>query len=95
MLKCASGYNHYGVRHALINDDMIEENCSRYNEIEIWENVIKYTDTKKMRKEFMTELLKEIIENKDREVEIEEIFEIIEDILRYLDGKEEEEYKTN
>ena len=95
MLKYASRYNYYGVRYALINDDMIEENCLRCNEIEMWKYVIKCTDTKKMRKEFVTELLKEIIENKDREVEIEEIFEMIKDILRYLDDKEEEEYKTN
>ena len=34
VLKCASGYNYYGVRHTLINNDMIEENCPKYNEIE-------------------------------------------------------------
>ena len=94
VLKCVSSYNHYGIRHTVINNNMIEENCPRCNEIEMWEHVIKYTETMKIRKEFVTELLKEMFENKDREVDVNEIFEMIEDILRYLE-EEEGEYKTN
>jgi len=27
MIKCANGFNHYGLRHAMINKEMIEANC--------------------------------------------------------------------
>jgi len=36
-----------------------------------------------------------MIENQGREVDINEIFEMIKDILRYLENKEDEEYETN
>lgn len=34
MLKCAPGYNHFGLRDSLINNNMIEAHCPRYQEIE-------------------------------------------------------------
>ena len=48
-----------------------------------------------MRKEFITELLKEMFQNKDREVDVNKIFEMIKDILRYLEEEDDEEYETN
>ena len=45
-------------------------------------------------KEFITEVTKEVIASK-QEVEIEEIFGIIEDTLRYLEDNEFKEYNTN
>ena len=34
VIKCASRYNHYRVRYAMINKDLIEEACLRFNETE-------------------------------------------------------------
>ena len=55
----------------------------------------KIRRNKENKKESVADLLKEILENKDREVELKEIFKMIEDILRCLEGKEDEECKTN
>ena len=79
----------------MINKDLIEEACSRCNEIETWEHVIKCDQTKPMRKEFITNLLKDLFDNKEDAVHFEEIFKMIEDVLRYLENEEEEEFKTN
>ena len=43
-------------------------------------------------KEFVVNLLKEMIESKDQEVNANKIFKMIEGILRHL---EDEEYETN
>ena len=48
-----------------------------------------------MRKEFEVDLLKEMLENKDREAEVCKMLEIIEDMIRCLEDKEEEECKTS
>ena len=34
VLKCACGCNHYGIRNALINDNLTEKECPRCNAIE-------------------------------------------------------------
>ena len=31
IIKCAHGFNHYGLRHSMINNNLIEENCPRYD----------------------------------------------------------------
>ena len=31
MIKCTNSFNHYGLRHTMINNNMIEANCSRCN----------------------------------------------------------------
>ena len=63
--------------------------------METWEHVIKCRETTSLRKDFVTNLLKEMIENQGREVGINEIFEMIEDILRYLENEEDKEYERN
>ena len=56
-IKCAHGFNHYGLRHAMINDNLIEANCSRCNQVETWDHVVKCSETIEIRREFITELL--------------------------------------
>jgi len=95
VIKCSSGYNHYGVRHAMINKEDMEEKFPRCNEIETWEHVMMCKGTEHMRKTFVEDLVKEMLENKEKEVNVNEMFGIIEDILRYLEKEQEEEYETN
>ena len=43
----------------------------------------------------MKDLLSNLVKNKPKRIHQDEILDIIEDILRYFDSKEEEEYETN
>ena len=43
----------------------------------------------------MKDLIKEIIKEALKNTRIEEIFEMIEDILKYLENDEQDEYETN
>ena len=61
----------------------------------MWEHVIKYRKTNTFRKKFVINLLKEMIASKDQEVIVNEIFKMIEDILRYLEDEEDKDYETN
>ena len=45
--------------------------------------------------QYVIELKKELEKVKSENVEMEEIFAFIEDILRYFDNEEDEEYETN
>ena len=48
-----------------------------------------------MRKEFVHELVIELVKNKLEEVSMDVIILFVEDILWYLENKEEEEYEIN
>ena len=61
----------------------------------MWDHVIKYNETKHLRKTFIKDLLKEMIKNKPSYIKVDEIFSIIEDILRYIKQDEEDEYEIN
>ena len=39
MIKCVHGFNHFGIRSALINNNEIEESCPRCTADETWEHV--------------------------------------------------------
>jgi len=95
MIKCAHRYNHYWLRHAMINNNLVEANCPRCNQVEMWDHVIKYCKTKVMRREFIRELVIELVKVKPSNVSIDLIMSFIEDILWYLENEEEEEYETN
>jgi len=41
MLKCMIGYNHYGVRHRKINQNLISVECLQCREIETWYHVVQ------------------------------------------------------
>ena len=34
MIKCAHGFNHYGLREAMINNNIVEATCPRCKKIE-------------------------------------------------------------
>jgi len=95
MIKCASGFNHYGLRNELINNKMIGSECPRCSEPETWDHVILCHCTKGLRKQFIVDLLKELFKNREPTVTYEEIFDMVEDILVYLDKEDEENYTTS
>ena len=96
VIKCAHGFNHYGLRHSMINEKLIEANCPRCNQIETWDHVVWCSDTVRLRREFITELLLDLLAEKNDEVSIDNIMSFGEDIVRYLEYEEDEdEYETN
>ena len=94
MMKCAHGFNHYGLRDSLINNNMIDDSCPRCQEVETWDHVIKCKETIKLRKEFIQKILLELLKNRER-VDVNEIMSFCEDILVYLENDQEVEYETN
>ena len=95
MIKCAHRYNHYGLRHAMINNNLVEANCPHCNQVKTWDHVIKCCKTKTLRREFIQELVIELVKVKPSDVSIDLIMSFIENILWYLENEEEEEYETN
>ena len=95
MIKCSCRHDHYGFRDAMINDDMVEAICSRCERVETWYQVIKCKKTILMRKEFISELLIELIKCKHKDMNVEIILSFIENIMRYSENKEDEEHETN
>ena len=70
MIKCAHGHNHYGLREAMINNNMVEATCPRCEKVETWNHVIKCEKTIALRKQFIKELVIELARNKPKEVHI-------------------------
>lgn len=95
MIKCAHGFNHYGLREAIINNNMVEAACLRIEKVEIWDHVIKCEKTIKLRKKFIKESVIELAQKKPKEEHVEAIISFAEDILRYLENDEDEECKMN
>ena len=60
----------------------------------MWDHVIKCCETKVLRREFIWELVIELVKIKLSDMSIDLIMSFIEDILWYLEIKEEE-YETN
>ena len=85
VIKCAHESNYCRVRDMMINNKMIGEEYPRCSKVETWDYVIKYNETKYLRKIFIKDLLKEMIKNKPSYIEVNEIFSIIEDILQYIE----------
>ena len=93
LIKCASGYNHYGQRDVVINKQLCNAECPRCSRNESWEHVVQCKETKSLRREFVKKLLIDMLKERPEEVDRMEIFDMIEDILKYLD-EEEEDFDT-
>ena len=95
IIKYAHRFNHFGLRDSMINNNMVEAYCLRCDNIETWDHVIKCKETIKLRKEFIEKLLVELLKQRADGVDMNVIIAFYENILRYLEEEEEEEYKTN
>ena len=95
MIKCAHGYNHYGQRDAMINENMVEATCPRCEMIETWEHVVQCRENSRGRKAFAKDLVEKLMKKKPKEVKEEVVMSFVEDIMKYVRNEEEGEYKTN
>ena len=80
MLKCSHGFNHYGVRDSMFNDNMVEAYCPRCESIETWDHVARCPRTIEMRKKFMQNLMLEMLKNREK-VEVNAMMPMCEDML--------------
>ena len=95
MLKCVYGYNHYGQRDAIINENMVEEICPRCEMRETWEHVIQCSENKKGRPMFVKDLIETLMKSKPKEVAEDDIISFVEDIMKYVRNDDECDYQTN
>ena len=76
----------------MINSNIIEVNCSECNRIESQDHVTKFQSAVRIRREFVKDLVIKLVKKKPRDASIEVIMSFMENILRYLDNKEEDDY---
>ena len=57
--------------------------------------MIKCRETIHLRKEFVKDLVVELVKSKPGDINVDVIMSFVEDIMRYIENKEKEEYKTN
>ena len=88
MIKYSHRFNHYGLRETMINNNIVEAICPRCEKVETQDYVIKYEETISLRKEFIKDLVVELVKNKPDDVHVEQIMSFIEDILRYAKNEE-------
>ena len=74
---------------------MVEANCLHCNVVETWDHIIKCKETASIRREFVKELVSELIKNKPQEVSADLIMSFVEDALMCLDDKDKDECETN
>ena len=84
MITCSYRYNHYGVRNAMFNNNLIEVDYPRCNELETWDHMIKYPKIRELQKEFIKDTTLEMIKINKGKINKEEILDMIEDIVIYL-----------
>ena len=96
IIKCAHGCNHYGLRDALINNNVVEANCPQCDQLETSDHVIRHSHTIKMRREFIKELATELVKKKPEGANVEMIISFAEDIMHCFEQEEnEDKYETN
>ena len=74
---------------------MVEAYYLRCDQVETWDHVIKCRETISLRKEFVKDLVVELVKNKPDEINVDVIMSFMEDIMRYIENEEEEEHETN
>ena len=79
----------------MMNKDQCGYECPRCSEDETWEHVVKCKMTILIRRRLVKNLLKELTLKRPSNVDQEEILSFIEDMLRYLDDDNSDEFETN
>ena len=83
MIKCVHGFNYFGIRSTLINNNKIEESCWQCKADKTWEHVVKCTKTTAHKKDFIMDLVKKLLVIKQNKVSVNEIFDMLKDILNF------------
>jgi len=93
-IKCVWGYNHHGVRNAMINKNLCSNRCPRCENVEDWEHVITCPAIDHLQCEYIKEIKEKgnkIIHSDDDK----QLFKlIIEDVTQYLARNESWTYNT-
>ena len=95
MIAYSDGFNHYDLRDTMLNNYNKGDNCLQCSETETWDHIVKYSKTIKMRKEFIFNLTKDLLKLKESQVEASKIFNMVEDVMIYLENGDKEEHKTS
>ena len=74
---------------------MIGIEYPRCSEVETWNHIIKYNETRYLRVQYVKELTTEILKEKLPNIEEEEIFSLVEDMLRYFKNNKSKDYEIN
>ena len=60
---------------------------------ETWEHVVKCVKTSEFREDFITNLENKLLVVRQEKVSVNKIFDILKDILNFLEGDNENKYK--
>lgn len=74
---------------------MINNEYPRCSETKTWDYIIRYEETKNLRQKFIKELAIEMIKAKPTNVCVNDIFDMIEDILQYLENDNSVEHEMS
>ena len=84
MLKCVTGYNHYGNRNKAINSGLVENKYPRCNTNESWEHVILCPGANEMKSTYFR-ILKENIKKIQNIEHLDHMIDLIfTDLKSYL-----------
>ena len=64
--KCYYEMNHYAILYYSINQGAINIDCPWYSNIETWEHVVLYLNTRSFQPEFITNKYKELKKNQPK-----------------------------
>ena len=88
-MKCYYGINYYGLRDNKINKSHTNVDCPRCSAMESWEYVVMYPKTIALRINFILQLHRELKKIQVEIIDNEELWLMINDIRKYLWGKDE------
>ena len=71
MIKYTYRFNHYGLREAIINNNIVESIYLQCKKVELQDYMIKCQNTIDLRRKFIKEIVIELVRNKPEEVHIE------------------------
>ena len=94
IIKCINSFNLCGLREEMMKNNKINGKCLRCSYPENWEDIVQCSSTIELRKVFIKELLVEMLKNKLKMVNQLDIFNIKEDILKFLNEDDEGNYET-
>ena len=95
VIKCAHGYNHYRIREAMINGKSAGTECSRCNEPEMWEHVVKCGKVRSLQREFIKKTAYDLFRVNEHRVHEKIILNMFEGISIFFDSEEEDEFETS
>ena len=86
MISYSLWFNHYSIRESLINNNLKGGEYPRYSEPETGDYMIKCSKIKDLRREFIVETAKVLFKKKSECVNSNGIFDMLEDIIVYLEN---------